>query len=47
MRRVEIMRSLGESWEECGGGDEKSGGVEGAGVKSPVESGVMALVISW
>ena len=41
------MRSLGESWEECGGGDEeKSGGVEGAGIKPSVGGEVMALALS-
>ena len=45
MRRVEMMRSLGESWEGCGGGeDKKEGGVEGAGRYSSVGGGAMALL---
>ena len=41
---MEMMRSLGESWEERGGGElRKEGGVEGAGVCS--SGGVCAMML--
>ena len=40
-----MMRSLGESWEGWGGGEEeKVGGVEGAGRYSSVGGDAMALL---
>ena len=44
-----MIRSLGESWSECGGGlGEKLGGVEGAGVcVSQLDGGRRAFVVSW
>ena len=44
-----MIRSLGDSWSECGGGlGEKSGGVEGAVVcMSQLDGGKSAFVVSW